>query len=129
MTLIWVAEIRGSRLCCSNPGHKFGLQDCGISVGGIDGLETTGAGSGTGGVATESTGIGSTGGTAITGASIRICQYETAIPRCQKRGMRSKRSVICAITKAPYTLSGDTNFIQIQSPPTNRRAATIVTTT
>src|ERR1700756_1723748 len=131
MNPTWADEISESQSSCSRSRRKFGLHDCGVSVGGVAGLETTGAGSGTGAIGTVVTGsgAGSIDWTATTGASICLCQYVTAIPRCQKRGISKRKSVICAITKAPATLSAGTNFIHIQSPPTNRMAATTVTTT
>ena len=36
------------------------------------------------------TGCGTTGSTTTTGTSIRCCQYDTATPRCQKRGINNK---------------------------------------
>jgi hypothetical protein len=65
-----------------------------------------GPGSGTGAIGTGGAGIvaASSAGITTTGASIRCCQYEAAIARCQKRGISKRKSMICAITKAPITL-------------------------
>src|SRR5579864_7584900 len=43
-------EILESQLCCSRTRRKFGSHDCGVSVGGVEGLDTTAAGSGTGAI-------------------------------------------------------------------------------
>src|SRR5579864_7143926 len=45
MTPTLADEISESQLCCSRSRRKLGPHDCGVSVGGIEGLETTGAGS------------------------------------------------------------------------------------
>lgn len=109
---------------------RFLYPCCGSDAGGVDSLVITGAGSGTGasGGAMTTAGVGSTGCIATTGTSIFCRQYETAIPRCQKRGISNRNRVIWATTKAPTRLSGDTNLSQTQSPATRKMAARMVET-
>src|SRR6266536_3735614 len=110
MILTWAAAIKVLRSSCCDPRD----QDSG-SGGGRFGI--TGAGSGAGEIAT---GCNSTGSAATSGTVIVIAcrQYETATPRCQKRGIKRSSKVSWLIMNAPNTFAGATSFIQAKSPPT-----------
>ena|SRR5215831_6897838 len=119
---LWIAcDCRGSQVWC-----EIKLRS---SLDGLVELETTGAGSGSGAMGVAGSGAVSTGCTTTIGAIICRFQYETAIPRCQNRGISSKKRMICESTNALKILSEGMNLIQHQIPPARIMAATIVDAT
>src|SRR5580658_7216414 len=93
------------------------------------GSVAAGAGERSGSVAAGAGEVLKTGTGATIGASIFCCQYETAIPRCQKRGISRKNRIAWLSTNAPRTLSALRKRFQIQMPPIRMMAATMVTAT
>src|SRR5580698_10774106 len=108
-------------------GHAIPSRAAG--AGERSGSVAAGAGERSGSVAAGAGEVLKTGTGATIGASIFCCQYETAIPRCQKRGISRKNRIAWLSTNAPRTLSALRKRFQIQMPPIRMMAATMVTAT
>ena len=110
--------------------RKLRLNAAYIPCGAGGGLGTTGAGSeGAATGAEGAIGCAIVGCTTTTGITIFCFQYATTIPRCQKRGIKSRNNMSWLRINAANHFSGARNFIQVQIPPSRMIAASIVVTT
>src|SRR5580698_4809919 len=122
-------RLRMSRDRCSDDKSKRSKPGGSKREGHAIPSRAAGAGERSGSVAAGAGEVLKTGTGATIGASIFCCQYETAIPRCQKRGISRKNRIAWLSTNAPRTLSALRKRFQIQMPPIRMMAATMVTAT